>query len=164
MEKVSMSYLFSFTLYQTKCVIKFLFRQLMTSRSLRFIFDQPLQQWLTGRKRWDDRNTKKFNISRKKELFRWNKKEKKIWRTIIWWETEIWQKWRTQALIKANESNEKKDPTDNNMNIIRAPGHYEQNDPFILYKFDDLQSTTADLKSEENLKKESKRDSVTIKK
>ena len=50
------------------------------------------------------------------------------------------------------------------MNIIRAPGHYEQNDPFILYKFDDLQSTTADLKSEENLKKESKRDSVTIKK
>ena len=31
MEKVSMSYVFSFSRYQTKCVIKFLFRQLMTS-------------------------------------------------------------------------------------------------------------------------------------
>ena len=32
MDKVSMSYLFSFPIYQTKCVIKFLFRQLMISR------------------------------------------------------------------------------------------------------------------------------------
>ena len=31
MEKVSMSYIFSFSRYQTKCVIEFLFRQLMTS-------------------------------------------------------------------------------------------------------------------------------------
>ena len=31
MEKVSMSYLFSFSRYQTKCVIKFLFGQLMIS-------------------------------------------------------------------------------------------------------------------------------------
>ena len=29
-----MSYLFSFSRYQTKCVIKFLFRQLMTSQTL----------------------------------------------------------------------------------------------------------------------------------
>ena len=29
MAKVSMSYLFSFSSYQTKCVIKFLFRRLM---------------------------------------------------------------------------------------------------------------------------------------
>ena len=58
----------------------------------------------------------------------------------------------------------KKGPTDNNLNIITAPGHYEQKDPFILYKFDDLQSRTANLKSVENLKKEFKRDSVTIKK
>ena len=50
------------------------------------------------------------------------------------------------------------------MNVIRAPGHYEQKDPFILYKFDDLKSRTANLKSEENLRKEFKRDSVTIKK
>ena len=66
--------------------------------------------------------------------------------------------------MKANESNEKKDPTDNKLNIIRAPGHYEQKDAFILYKFDDLQSRTANLKSEENLKKKFKFDSVTIKK
>ena len=31
MDKVSMSQLISFSRYQTKCVIKFLFRQLMTS-------------------------------------------------------------------------------------------------------------------------------------
>ena len=48
--------------------------------------------------------------------------------------------------------------------MTRAPGHYEQKDPFILYKFDDLQSRIANLKSEEYLKKEFKRDSVTIKK
>ena len=33
----------------------------------------------------------------------------------------------------------------------------------VLYKFDDLQSRIANLKSVENLKKEFKRDSVTIK-
>ena len=49
-DKVSMSYLFSFLRYQTKCVIKFLFKQLMTSQSMRFIFHQPLKQWLTGTK------------------------------------------------------------------------------------------------------------------
>ena len=66
-------------------------------------------------------------------------------------------------LSKANESNRKKDQTGNNLKIIRAPGQYEQKDPFILYKFDDLQSRTANLKSVENLKKEFKLDSVTIK-
>ena len=66
-------------------------------------------------------------------------------------------------LSKANESNEKKEPTDNKLNIKRAPGHYEQKNPFILYKFYDLQSRIANLKSVENLKKEFKRDSVTIK-
>ena len=45
-----------------------------------------------------------------------------------------------------------------------APGHYEQKKPFILYKFDDLQSRISKLKSVENFKKEFKRDSVTIKK
>ena len=55
-------------------------------------------------------------------------------------------------LSKASESNKKNDPTDNKLNIIRAPGHYEQKDPFILYKFDDLRSRTANLKSEEKLK------------
>ena len=45
-----------------------------------------------------------------------------------------------------------------------SAGHYEEKDTFILYKFDYLQSRIANLKSVENLKKEFKRDSVTIKK
>ena len=48
---------FSFSMYQTKCV-KFLFKQLMTSQTLRFIFDYPLKQWRTGRKRGEVRNIK----------------------------------------------------------------------------------------------------------
>ena len=72
--KVSMSYLFPFSGYQTKCVIEFLFRQLMTSWTLRFIFDNPLKQWPTGRKRGKDRNTKNWISREWKELFRWNKK------------------------------------------------------------------------------------------
>ena len=58
MDKVSMSHLISFSRYQTKCVIKFLFRQLMTSKILRFFLDQPLKQLLTGEKRGEDENTK----------------------------------------------------------------------------------------------------------
>ena len=58
MEKVSMPYLSSFSRYQTKCVIKFLFRQLMTPSTLRFNFDHPVKQWPTGRKRREDGNTK----------------------------------------------------------------------------------------------------------
>ena len=58
MDKVSMSHLISFSRYQTKCVIKFLFRQLMMSQTIKFMLDQPLKQWLTGRKREEDANTK----------------------------------------------------------------------------------------------------------
>ena len=58
--KVSMSYLFSFPRYQTKCVIKFLFSQLMISQTIRFMLDQPLKQWLTGRKRGEDGNKKQM--------------------------------------------------------------------------------------------------------
>ena len=50
MDKVSMSYLFSFLRYKTKFVINFSFKQLMTSQTLRFIFHQPLKQWLKGKK------------------------------------------------------------------------------------------------------------------
>ena len=56
MVKVSMSNLFSFSKYQAKGEL--LFSQLMTSRTLRFIFNHPLKQWPTGRKRGKDRNTK----------------------------------------------------------------------------------------------------------
>ena len=65
---------FFFSRYQTKCVIEFLFRQLMTSWTLKFIFDHPLKQWPTGRKRVKDRNIKMWISREQKELFRWNKK------------------------------------------------------------------------------------------
>ena len=58
MNKFSMSQLFFFFLYQIKCVINFLFRQLMTSQTLRFIFEQSLKQWLTERKKGEDGNIK----------------------------------------------------------------------------------------------------------
>ena len=58
MDKVSMSHLISFSRYQTKCVTKFLLRQLMTSETLGFFLDQPLKQWLTAEKRREDENTK----------------------------------------------------------------------------------------------------------
>ena len=74
MDKVSMSYLFSFPRYQAKCVIKFLFRQLMTSETLRFILDQPPKQWLIGRVRGEDGNTKIWIPRQQKNPFRWNKK------------------------------------------------------------------------------------------
>ena len=52
MDEVSMLHLISFSSYQKKIkyVIKFLFRQLMTSWISRFFLDQPLKQWLTGKK------------------------------------------------------------------------------------------------------------------
>ena len=34
------------------------FRHLMTSLTLRFIFEHPLKQWLTGRRKEKDKNTK----------------------------------------------------------------------------------------------------------
>ena len=58
MDKVSMSHLISFSRYQTKCVIEFLFRQLIMSQTIIFMLDQPLKQWLTRRKRGEDENTK----------------------------------------------------------------------------------------------------------
>ena len=54
MNKVSMSHIISFSRYQTKCVINFLCRQLMTSKILRFFLDQHFS-W---KKRGEDENTK----------------------------------------------------------------------------------------------------------
>ena len=48
----------SFPRYELKCVNKFLFRQLVMLQTIRFMLDQPLKQWLTGRKRGEDGNTK----------------------------------------------------------------------------------------------------------
>ena len=55
-------------------VIEILFTQLMTSWTLRLIFNHPLKQWPTGRKIGKDRNTKNWMSWERKELFRWNKK------------------------------------------------------------------------------------------
>ena len=74
MEKVSMSHLISFSRYETKCVIKFLFRELMTAKTLRFPLNQPLKQWLTGKKKAEWEITKIWISGERKELFRWNKK------------------------------------------------------------------------------------------
>ena len=74
MGKVSISYLFYFSRYKKKIVIKFLFRQSMMSSALRSIFDHLLQQWPTGRKRRADRNTDNWISWERKDLFRWNKK------------------------------------------------------------------------------------------
>ena len=64
----------SFSRFQTKCVFKFLFRQLMKSWTSKYVFDQALKQWLTGRKRGEDGNTKNWISWERKELFRGNKK------------------------------------------------------------------------------------------
>ena len=58
MDKISMSHLTSFSRYQTKCVIKFLFRQIDDVTNFKIFLDKPLKQWLTGRKRGEDENIK----------------------------------------------------------------------------------------------------------
>ena len=73
-DEVPMLHIFSFWRYQAKCIVKSLFRQLMTSESVRFIVDHPLKQWPTGKKWGEDRKTKNWISREWKELFRWNKK------------------------------------------------------------------------------------------
>ena len=64
MAKVSMSYLFSSqdmkqnVLLSSYLNIKFLFKQLMASQTLRFTFDQAFKHWLTRRKGGEGENTK----------------------------------------------------------------------------------------------------------
>ena len=67
MHKVSMSQLISFTRHQTKCVIKLLVRQLMTSCTLRFFLNQPLKQWLRGNKKKTE--IQKFEYLENKKSF-----------------------------------------------------------------------------------------------
>ena len=74
MDKNSMPQFICFSRYQTKCVIKFLISQFMTSQTLRFFLDQPLKQCLTRKKRGEGENTKIWISQEQRELFRWNKK------------------------------------------------------------------------------------------
>ena len=55
-------------------IIKLLFRQMMTSKTLRFFLNQPLNELLTGKKRGEDENTEIWISPEQTELFRWNKK------------------------------------------------------------------------------------------
>ena len=68
MDKVSMSQLISFLRYQTKCVIKFLIRQFIMSQTLRFFLNQPLKQWLTGKKK-GKKKTQKLEYLQNKKSF-----------------------------------------------------------------------------------------------
>ena len=84
-----MSYFFFFPGYQTKCVIELLFRQLMTSWTLRLILDHPPKQWPTGRKREKDRNTKiEFLENEKSSLDEIKSTFHSFWRAIIWWKNK----------------------------------------------------------------------------
>ena len=79
-----MLYLFSFSRYQTTCVIEFLFRELMTSSTLRFISDHPLKQWRRRIEIWKFEyleNEKSF-LDQIKSIFH------SFWRTIIWWKNK----------------------------------------------------------------------------
>ena len=56
---------------------------------LRFIFDHPLKQWPTGRKRGKDRNRKIWLSQEWKELFYEIKRIfHSFWRVIIWWKNK----------------------------------------------------------------------------
>ena len=69
MGKVLISHITSYAKYQTKSVIKFLFRQFMMSYALRFFLDQPLKVMADREKKTGRRKYKKLNISRTKRAF-----------------------------------------------------------------------------------------------
>ena len=52
-----------------KCVTVFLFSQKMMSQTLRFIFNQLLKQWPTGKKKNGEQKYNNLNISRTKKAF-----------------------------------------------------------------------------------------------
>ena len=82
--------LFSFSRYQTKCIIELLFRQLMTSWTLRFIFDHPLKQWPTGRNRGKDKIQKTEYLKDEKSFLDEIKSIfQSFWRAIIWWKKKL---------------------------------------------------------------------------
>ena len=60
MDKVSMSHLISFSRYQTKRVIKFLFRQMMTSETFKIFLESTSKVMADREKRGEDGNKKHF--------------------------------------------------------------------------------------------------------
>ena len=89
MNKVSMSYFFSFSGYQTKCVIEFLFRQLMTSWTLRFILiilqsngRQVEKEGRTEIQKIEYLENEMSFLDETKSIFH------SFWRAIIWWKNK----------------------------------------------------------------------------
>ena len=89
MDKVSMSYIFSFSRYQTKCVLELLFRQLMTLWTLRFIFDHPLsngrqveKEAKTVKQKNEYLENEKSSLDEMKSIFH------SSWRAIIQWKNK----------------------------------------------------------------------------
>ena len=69
MVKVSMSHLISFSRYQTKHVIKFLFRQMMTSYTFKIFLESPSKVMAGRAKMRGRRKYNNLNISRTKRAF-----------------------------------------------------------------------------------------------
>ena len=89
-DQLSITDLLSFSWYQTISVFESFSNQLMMSRTLRFIFDQPFKQLLTGEERGEKGNTKSEYLKNEKSflaeiknifhyfLRMWWKKKRKI--------------------------------------------------------------------------------------
>ena len=67
MDKVSGSHLISFSRYQTNVLLSF-YLDHWWCQTLRLFLDQPVMQWLTGRKTAEDRNTQIW-ISQEQKSF-----------------------------------------------------------------------------------------------
>ena len=64
-----MSHLISLSRYQAKCVIKSLFKQVMTSQTLRFFFESTSKAMADREQKRGRRIYKNLNISRTKRTF-----------------------------------------------------------------------------------------------
>ena len=69
MDEVSMSYLLSFSRYQTKCVIEFLFRQLMASQTFKIYLQSSSKAMADREKKREGQKYKNLNILRTKRVF-----------------------------------------------------------------------------------------------
>ena len=88
-----MSYLFSFSRYQRKCVIKFLFSQLMMSQTIRFMLInlwsdgwQGEKEWKTEIQKFEYLENEKSFLDEIKNIFH------SFWRPIIWLKLKNWWK------------------------------------------------------------------------
>ena len=85
--KYSMSHLISFSRYQTKCLIKLLYKQLMTPKKFQIFLGSTSKAIADREKKREGKNMKNWISWERKELFRWNfeKNFTNFWRAIICW-------------------------------------------------------------------------------